>query len=527
MLARSVALKVFAMLVLVLLLTSCVHLPPERAADLEIGAVRRKPPEAWAPTEEGPLECNVEQAVLLALENNTSFRVERMDPAIRQTFADEERAAFDPTLRARATASRERTEQESQFFGGTEDLTVSETGVSASISRRLPTGTNVAVDASTSRVFENGDFTQRDRHSARLGLTVTQALLRGYGTDVNLANLRQEQLQTRASEYELRAAAESLVASVEATCWDYALARRRIEIFTESLNVARQQLAETKERIRLGRVAESEQAAAMSEVALRQEELINARSDLAKTRLKLLRLVNPQAAGMWEREISLANKPEIPDVQLDEVEPHVQLALRMRPELNQARLDARRGELEVVKTKNGLLPKMDVFVQLGKSGYADSFTGALGDTENDSYDALAGVDVEFPFGNRAPRARYRRATRSHARALAAVSNLEQTVQVDVRSAYIEVQRAREQVTATAATRNHREESLRAEREKFRVGKSTSFLVARAQRDLVESEIAQVEARVNYLKALIDLYRLEGSLLERRGINAPGREPVEF
>ena len=33
--------------------------------------------------------------------------------------------------------------------------------------------------------------------------------------------------------------------------------------------------------------------------------------------------------------------------------------------------------------------------------------------------------------------------------------------------------------------------------------------------------------VNYIKALIDLYRLDGSLLERRGIAAPGREPVQL
>jgi outer membrane protein len=32
---------------------------------------------------------------------------------------------------------------------------------------------------------------------------------------------------------------------------------------------------------------------------------------------------------------------------------------------------------------------------------------------------------------------------------------------------------------------------------------------------------------NYFKALVALYRLEGSLLERRGITAPGREPVDL
>jgi outer membrane protein TolC len=52
-------------------------------------------------------------------------------------------------------------------------------------------------------------------------------------------------------------------------------------------------------------------------------------------------------------------------------------------------------------------------------------------------------------------------------------------------------------------------------------------VAQAQRDLLVSRIAEVRALANYLKALIDLYRQDGSLLERRGIVAPGREPVRL
>ena len=77
------------------------------------------------------------------------------------------------------------------------------------------------------------------------------------------------------------------------------------------------------------------------------------------------------------------------------------------------------------------------------------------------------------------------------------------------------------------TRKFNEEKLRTETEKLRVGKSTSFLVAQAQRDLLVSRIAEVQALANYLKALIDLYRQDGSLLERRRISAPGREPVNL
>jgi hypothetical protein len=40
-----------------------------------------------------------------------------------------------------------------------------------------------------------------------------------------------------------------------------------------------------------------------------------------------------------------------------------------------------------------------------------------------------------------------------------------------------------------------------------------------------SRIPEGRALVNYLKALTDLYRQDGSLLVRRGISTPGRDPV--
>jgi outer membrane protein TolC len=181
--------------------------------------------------------------------------------------------------------------------------------------------------------------------------------------------------------------------------------------------------------------------------------------------------------------------------------------------------------LEVVKTKNGLLPKLDAFINFGKTGYADTFDRSMNNLDEDSYDVTFGLTFEYPVSNQAARARYARAILSRDQMLKALENLVQLVQVDVRSAYIEVTRTREQITATAATRNFQEEKLRAESEKFRVGKSTSLLVAQTQRDLVASQIAEIEAFANYLKALVSLYGLEGSLLQRRGISASGAEPV--
>jgi len=209
------------------------------------------------------------------------------------------------------------------------------------------------------------------------------------------------------------------------------------------------------------------------------------------------------------------------------VEPHIAVALQMRPDLNQAKLLRQRDELEVLKTRNGLLPKLDLFITLGKTGYADSFGGSIRDVHSDNYDAVVGLAFGYPPLNRAAEASHIRAVLTREQTREAINNLSQLIEVDVRSAYLEIARTQEQVAATAATRKLQEEKLRWETEKFRVGKSTSLLVAQAQRDLVASQISEVQAAVNYMKAFVEMYRLEGSLLERRGIAGPGSEPVRL
>jgi outer membrane protein len=524
------------LVVRVLLPSVCLSLAPEHQFDYASsetpehrpgsGSALPAPAQRVAetsPPPADPLKIDIQAAVLLAMENNRSLVVERMNPEISGTFEKEELAVFDSVLDAEVSPRRSVADRLQRWGTGTESQIIDSVTGSIALSKFFATGTTLDLQGTTS--YTDSSLYSDTFTANRLGVSVTQALLQGMDIRANLARVNQARLDTLISEYELRGFTEVLLEEVESRFWDYALAQKQIEIYTNSLSLAEKQMAEAQERIKIGRLAETELAAAQAEVALRRENLINARSSLAKERLNLLRLLNPQPSVNWNRQIILEYQTTLPSIELDDVEQHVQVALKMRPDLNQARLQIRQGDLEVVKTKNGLLPRMDAFIAFGKTGYANSFNRATHDLDGHSYDASCGLIFEYPVANQAARARYSRAVISRAQLLVALENLIQLVQVDVRSAYIEVTRAREQITATAATRNFQEEKLRAETEKFRVGKSTSLLVAQAQRDLVASQIAEIQAVANYLKALVALYRLEGSLLGRRGISAPGAEPI--
>jgi outer membrane protein TolC len=491
---------------------------------LKASEIKPEVPETPNISGKGPLEITVRDAILIALKNNRSLDVEQLSPAIQQTFEDQAQAVFDPLSGAEISVGREELDRQARTGSGTESSEVDIFLGGISLEQFFPTGTFVEVDA-TNRTSESSLY-ENPFSSTRLGLSVTQPLLRGYGRDVNLVRLRQARLETDITQYELRGFSQSLLAQVEIAYWDYALAQRQVEIVQESLKVVKQQQSETEEMIQIGTMAEAELAAVQAEVAAQQQGLINARSNLDSSRLQLLRLLNPPGKDLFDRDIKLIYQPTIPDILLDKVTDHVAVSLSMRPEINQAELSIQQDDLEIIRTKNGILPVMDLFISLGKTGYADSFSGSVSDLTGDSYDVEGGIRFEYPLKNRDARARHRRAVLGREQADKALDNLSQLVELDVRDAYIEVNRAKEQITASSATRKFQEETHRIETEKFRVGRSTNFLVAQAQRDLLVTRISEVNAIVDYLKALINLYRLDGSLLERRGILAPGKEPVK-
>lgn len=473
-----------------------------------------------APTN-GVLHLKVDEAVLLAMRNHPGFAAERMKPDLQRTFEQEARAAFDPGLNGEFARQESKSVRLLQSGTGTLNAESATTTGALALGWLLPSGTEFALGGSVT----NNRLNALDLTATRVGLTVSQALLRGFGTGVNLATLRQTRLDTEMSEFEFRGYAAAFVAAVERTCHDYLLAGRQVDIRRESVRLAEQQAAETVERIRIGKLAEVERAAADAEVALEREALINAENALAAARLRLLGYLHLGGAEAWTCEVTVAPPPEGAGLRPDAIEDHVRVAERLRPELNQARLALRRNELELVKTRNGLLPRMDVFVALGETGYADSFGGSFRGQTDTGNDWQVGLRLDYPLGDRQARARQDRARLTREQQELALDNLDRLVEIDVRSAWLEVTRARAQMDATRSTRRLQEEKLRAETEKFRVGKSTSLLVAQAHRDLVQSEVNEAQAVTGCLNALTELHRLDGSLLARRGIVTPGAETV--
>lgn len=526
------------------------------------------------------LEISRDGAILTALSNNRSLQVSRFGPAIGETYVPEARALFDPRLLATAshgkdtrqltgvarftflrgtgaasqTAMRELTPLEriaaqgllSTFTGSTQLLDIYDqaratelesialqqdlrtrlglveemaienesSNFSVTTSVSLPTGTEVFLTGGLDRTESN--FTPTE-YLGSWTAGINQALLRGAGPAVNLVSLRKARNAAAQSEHEFRAAVLDLVAQSESAYWELVLARQLLEIREFSVVLAEEQRAFNQNLLNVGKVVQGAVLQADAEVSSRRADLADARALLKTRTLALVRLLNPDAPGEWETAFHPTDAPEVAWI-VPDGETSAKIALHYRPELAQARLGLANRELDVVLTKNGLLPRLDAFAAYGRTSLTDSsrtFTRYLNDSDYDNY--AVGLRFEMPVLNRAERARNRRANFQLKQSEAAVSNLEQIIELEARNATVEVERQWERIHATEAAVASRQEALRVEQDRYSVGMSTNLDVLQVQRDLIEARVAEVTARIRYIEALTALYATEGSLLARRGI----------
>ena len=88
----------------------------------------------------------------------------------------------------------------------------------------------------------------------------------------------------------------------------------------------------------------------------------------------------------------------------------------------------------------------------------------------------------------------------------------------MRNALILLAQARAALASARAAVDFNRQKLDAEQKKLGAGTSTPYNVILAQRDLMSAQLAQVQAGVDYAKALVERDRATGVLLEKRKID---------
>ncbi|MFP4192263.1 MAG: TolC family protein [Candidatus Hydrogenedentota bacterium] len=181
-------------------------------------------------------------------------------------------------------------------------------------------------------------------------------------------------------------------------------------------------------------------------------------------------------------------------------------------------MDSEIRDLDVLAARDARLPDLELSAEYGLTSLGGDLSGGLRHLdETRFYDYNVGLELNVPLLNRAEKARHRRAELASKQAMRRLLDEGQQVRTEVRQALNDVQAAWQSIEANQLAVESREEELRIEEDRYEVGLVTHLDVLQVQRLLIEAQVNEVTARVNYIQALTDLYAKEGTLLQRRGV----------
>ncbi|MFP4057478.1 MAG: TolC family protein [Candidatus Brocadiia bacterium] len=462
---------------------------------------------------------SLEEVVALAVEHNLRLAAERLSPQQADTVVIERIALFDPFVYGDYTREKSRQQSSTGLFGNRQQLSDATVG----LQKLFPPGTVADLHLATRREWSDFPFAAvNPAYENEFGWSITQPILRGFGTRVNTAGIATAQNERRIATQQLRSVALDVVAEAQKTYWELVYAIRNKALLQRSLERAVSLQRDILARVEAGVLGERDPsvAQAQAEVALREEDIVVA-GDLIRDAEEALKVITDLAADpqVWDQALVPTTEPPT-DVPPLEPQRAVDTALAHRPDYQQAKLSIENRDIDVMVGRNELLPRLDASFGINNTGLSAASHQARRDLGTfDYYHWVLGIRLEYPLGNRAARARYRRARLQRRQAFISLKGLERQIHLQVRNAIRQVGTDVERLRAAQATVAAERERVRAEEIRFTEAQvGTSQDVLDAQADLAEAERRSLRALIDLNQSLVDVERVAGTLLEASGVS---------
>jgi HAE1 family hydrophobic/amphiphilic exporter-1 len=409
------------------------------------------------------------------------------------------------------------------------------------LSRLLPTGARVSAFGAGARDASDGTFALLSpAYSSSLGVELRQPLLRDRAIDPVRRSIRVARSDKERSLGALKRTIVEILAAVDGAYWNLTAVQRGVDVRQAALGLAEQQLSESRARISVGTLPATEEAQPRAELERRKGELLEAQelAVRAENALKALMLDEGQDP-LWLERLVPSDRALAEHKPVDVISA-LTAALELRPEVDQAKAAVAARETDVQAARDERKPRLDAVAAYARRGLSGSlnpnaagFPGqavvvppdlsggagrSLGTLGDGLYpDWRLGLSFSIPIGNRTAKAKLAIAEADARQAATDLLRVRQTVRVEVLNAVAGVETTAERTDATLAAREAAEVQLRSEQERFAVGMSTNFLVLTRQNDLSRARLDEIEALADHRKALTELQRASGRLLQERGV----------
>jgi len=470
------------------------------------------PQELTAPS--APPELTLQECITRALNKNFDLEIGRYNPQIAKDGIDVAGAGYEPRLTV--TGSRNKSDTGATSLTPSGSSTFSE--LRAGVTQRLYTGTTLTATSVLDRSASNPALTTLNpAYTADVTLSARQDLLSGFGTKVNRAALHRAEIGFQRANLDFKAQVLTVIQSTENAYYNLAFAREQLTVFNTSFALANRLYDEAKTRRDTGVATDLDVLSGQVGVANARRNVVLAGQTVKDRQDALLALI-----GQFELDeaVGTVRFPEV-DTATPVLASSFQLAKQNQPDFLSSQAAIEQYKLDLVVAKDAARPDLSVGAALGLNGRngsgSDAFSDAV-DRHNHSWQ----VDFSFsyPLGQVSDRARYRQSLATLNREQVRLKQIEQNIEVQVRSAVRSVETNLENVKIASLSSSLSQKQYELEKARFDAGLSTSYRVLQAQTDLDTARVNELQAKVALNNALAALHRIEGSSMQRFAVNLP-------
>jgi len=490
------------------------------------------------------------ECVALALQNNSDLQIQRLTPVSARSQVRQARSIFDPRLFTDVTRDRLVTPATTFLTAGQSDSLFQQNfTLNAGLRKTLLTGGQFELKWTNRRTVTNPSIANLlvPSYTTGLGVSLVQPLLRDFGWRYSTLMVRLAQNTEQATYHQYEAAISTLVATVERAYWALVLSIQNVVVQEQGLVLAKELLRQNEGKFNVGALPRTAVLEAQSEVARREANLLRARNLNQDARNNLRALVNARSGDAPNLVmIEPRDTPSATSVEVD-LDGSLQAALRLRPEIQAARLDIEGRGLQRKLAENQLLPRFNFVGGIGVNGLSGSrpvvnfgdgqvqanpnLDGGYGDSlallpDGRFYNYSAGAVVEIPIANAQARADYSQANINVERSKLSLQKLQESVTLEVAQAVSSIDTDLKSIDATRLARELAEENVRNQQARYDVGLATTKDLLDFQDKLTQARFAEIEALTRYNADLAELRRVEGTLLSARSIVVDRGQPED-
>ena len=465
------------------------------------------------------------------MEKNPEIKARQLEWQSNEKMVNASRALYEPMLKLSASREANHVSNTAQEFlqRNSSDNEFSERNnlFNTTVEGLTPFGGTYSVGSEIkdlrnslqSAGYSSYGYQDDNEYVTFVGVNVTQPLLKGAGQKTTTANIRLSRANADIAYEGYRQASVETIARAVQLYWQCYGAQEKLQMRQRSATIAGEMLQQNQSRYEAGKADYTAVLDAESGLRLRQALVAAAeQTELTATR-NLLSLLGEYGASQQSGQLKATDVPDCPLISVDYSQ-SLSNAYSSYPQYLSAIKTVTLEETRSAYAKDQRLPQLDVKGSYGVNGLAYSLGNSFDQAfSNDYLSWSLGLEFKMPlFGDDKSRneAHAARLKKEQAEQRLSMQKVELANQMEivaglVSRVYNQVQNYEKVVALNA-------ELVQIEDSRFKLGKSDTRMMLEREEDYLKVRESLLDSRLAYQYALVNLYALDGTLLQRYGLS---------